>query len=87
MDLELVRDEGRKEGRKEMFYLTTHSIHFYLRLYGGVGHVVKDHSESQTGNPLLPLHGLLFLISSKSSFIGTGRKEMFYLTTHSTHFT
>ena len=24
----------REEGRKEMFYLTTHSTHFYLRLYG-----------------------------------------------------
>ena len=23
-----------KEGRKEMFYLTTHSTHFILRLYG-----------------------------------------------------
>ena len=23
-----------KEGRKEMFYLMTHSTHFYLRLYG-----------------------------------------------------
>ena len=31
-----------QEGRKEMFYLTTHSTHFILRLYG-VGHMVKDH--------------------------------------------
>ena len=37
-------EEGRKEGRKEMFYLTTHSTHFILRLYG-VGHMVKDHSD------------------------------------------
>ena len=36
---------------------------FYLRLYG-VGHMVKDHSDSKRGNPLLP-HGLLFSISSK----------------------
>ena len=28
---------------------------------------VKDHSDSERGNPLLP-HGLLFLISSKGSF-------------------
>ena len=35
---------------------------FYLRLYG-IGHMVKDHSDSERG-----------------------RKEMFYLTTHSTHF-
>ena len=40
-----------------MFYLTTHSTHFNLRLYG-VGHMVKDHSDSKRGNPLPP-HGLL----------------------------
>ena len=48
-----------------MCYLTTHSTHFYLRLYGG--HIVKNHSESERGNPLPP-HGLLFPISSKGSF-------------------
>ena len=32
-----------------MFYLTTHSKH--LRLYG-VGLMVKDHSDSERGNPL-----------------------------------
>ena len=30
--------------------------------------MVKDHSDSERGNPLLPLHGLLFPISSKGSF-------------------
>ena len=55
-------------GRKEIFfYLTTHSTHFILRLYG-VGHMVKDHSDSVRGNPLPP-HGLLFPIKSKGSFI------------------
>ena len=49
-------------GRKEMFYLMTHSTHFYLWLYG-VRHMVKDHSDSEKGN-LLPPHGLLFLINS-----------------------
>ena len=39
---------------------------FYLRLYG-VRHMVKDHSDSERGNPL-PSHGLLFPISSKGSF-------------------
>ena len=33
---------------------------FYLRLYG-VGYMVKDHSDSETGNPLPP-HRLLFPI-------------------------
>ena len=50
----------------------------YLRLYG-VRHMVKDHSDSERGNPLPP-HGLLFPINSKRE------REMFYLTTHSTHF-
>ena len=59
----------RKNGRKETFYLTTHSTHFYLRLYG-VRHMVKDHSDSEKGNPLPP-HRLLFPISSKGSFICT----------------
>ena len=40
---------------------------FYLRLYG-VRHMVKDHSDSERGNPLPP-HGLLFSISSKGYFI------------------
>ena len=66
-------------GRKETFYLTWRKEGnvlfndalntFYLRLYG-VRHMVKDHSDSERGNPLPP-HGLLFLISSKGSFICT----------------
>ena len=39
---------------------------FYLRLYG-VGHMVKDNSDSERRNPLLP-HRLLFPISSNGSF-------------------
>ena len=42
---------------------------FYLRLYG-VGHIVKDNSDSERGNPLPP-HGLLFLTNSKGYFICT----------------
>ena len=40
---------------------------FYLRLYG-VRHMVKDHSDSEKGNPLPP-HRLLLSINSKGSFI------------------
>ena len=40
---------------------------FYLRLCG-VRHMVKDHSDSERGNPLSS-HRLLFPISSKGSFI------------------
>ena len=42
---------------------------FYLRLYG-VRHMVKDHSDSERGNPLSP-HRLLLSINSKGSFICT----------------
>ena len=42
---------------------------FYLPLYD-VRHMVKDHSDSERGNPLPP-HGLLVPISSKGSFICT----------------
>ena len=50
-----------------MFYLTTHLTHF---IYGYMASdiMVKYHSDSERGNPLPPL-GILFLISSKGSFI------------------
>ena len=55
-------------GRKEGNILFNNALNtFYLWLYG-VAHMVKDHSDSKRGNPLPP-HGLLFLISSKGSFI------------------
>ena len=49
-----------------MFYLMTLNT-FYIWLYG-VRYMVKDHSDSMRGKQLVPLHGLLFLISSKGSF-------------------
>ena len=52
--------EGRKEGN--VLFNDTHNT-FYLQLYG-VRHMVKDHSDSEKGNPLPP-HGLLLPISSK----------------------
>ena len=56
----------RKEGNV-LFNDTLNT--FYLRLYG-VRHMVKDHSDSEKGNPLLPQR-LLFPINSKGSFICT----------------
>ena len=47
----LQKHTSNREGRKEMFYLTTHSTHFILRLYG-IRHMVMDHSDSEKGNPL-----------------------------------
>ena len=42
---------------------------FYLQLHG-VRHMVKDHYDSEKGNPLPP-HRLLLSINSKGSFICT----------------
>ena len=65
----MVKDHSHSE-RKEGNVLFNDALNtFYLQLYG-VGHMIKDHSHSKRGNPLLP-HGLLFLISSKGSFIST----------------
>ena len=59
-----------REGRKEGNVLFNDALNtFYLRLYG-VGHnfMVKKQSGSDRGNPVPPLHELLFPISSKGSF-------------------
>ena len=57
-----------KEGRKEGNVLFNDALNtFYLRLYGAI-HMVKDHSDSDRGNPL-PSYRLLFPINSKGSFI------------------
>ena len=61
------RKDDRKEGRKSFIFDALNT--FYLLLYG-VRHMVKDHSDSERGNPLLP-HRLLFPIKSKGSFICT----------------
>ena len=58
---------GRERERNVLFNDALNT--FYLRLYG-VRHMVKDHSDSEKGNPLPP-HRLLFPISSKGSFICT----------------
>ena len=52
---------------------------FYLQLYG-VRHMVKDHSDTERGNPQPALNGLLFLISSKGSFICTDPDSIVYAT-------
>ena len=47
-----------------------HERTLLTRSYVLLPHMVKDYSDSERGNPLLP-HGLFFLISSKGSFICT----------------
>ena len=57
-------------GKKERNVIFNDALNtFYLLLYD-FRHMVKDHSDSERGNPLPP-HGLLFPISSKGSFICT----------------
>ena len=65
--VELFRAPFCTSGRKEGNILFNDT--FYLRLYG-VRHMVKDHSDSEKGNPLPP-HRLLFPIKSEGSFICT----------------
>ena len=57
----------KEKGRNGFFNNALNT--FYLQLYG-IKHSVKEHSDSKRGNPLLP-QGLLFLITSKGSFIST----------------
>ena len=68
---QLVRENEReRERERERDVLFNDALNtFYLRLYG-VRHMVKDHSDSERGNPLPP-HSLLFPISRKGSFICT----------------
>ena len=54
-----------------MFYLTTHSVR----------HMVKDHSDSEKGNPLPP-HRLLFPINSKVLLYAPSHRRI----THTTAF-
>ena len=60
--------QGERERERNVLFNDALNT-FYLRLYG-VRHMVKDHSDSERGNPLPP-HRLLFPISSKGSFICT----------------
>ena len=64
--MHLIQNHGRKE-ENVLFNDTLNT--FYLRLYG-VRHMVKDHFDSEKGNPLPP-HRLLFPINSKGSFVCT----------------
>ena len=57
------------KGRKEMFYLTTHSIHFIYGYTASDIIMVKGHSDSDRGNPLPLFMGYFFPISSKGYFI------------------
>ena len=56
---------------KEGIFLFNDTLYtFYLWLYG-IRHIINNHSDNQRVNLLLPLHGLLFLISNMGYFICT----------------
>ena len=64
-----------KKGRKEQNVLFNDALNtFYLRLYG-VRHMVKDHSDSERGNPLPP-HRLLFPINSKDFLYAPSHRQL-----------
>ena len=57
-------EERERERERERNVLFNDALNtFYLRLYG-VRHMVKDHSDSERGNPLSP-HRLLLSINKK----------------------
>ena len=70
MGLVCFRLQVQREKEREMFYLTTHSTHFIYGYMASDIIMVKDHSDSEKGNPLPP-HMLLLSINSKGSFIST----------------
>ena len=63
-----VQNSSHSQGKQGNDLFNNALDTFYLRLYG-VGHMIKDHSDSERKTPLPPLHGLFFPISSKGSFI------------------
>ena len=66
--LSVFRSSSDRE-RENFFFFYYPLNTFYLRLYG-IGHMVKDDSDSEKGNPLPP-HRLLLSINSKGSLICT----------------
>ena len=81
--------------RKEMFYLTTHPTYFIYSYMASA--MVKDHSDSKRQEETCSCHymsysfrleawGLLHATSHRQDSTYQREREMFYLTTHSTHF-
>ena len=54
----MIKKEGKV--KKEVSVLFNDALNIYYLLVYGVRHVVKDQSDSEVGNLLPPLHGLLF---------------------------
>ena len=70
----MVAHEVATMGRKEGNVLFKDALNtFYLWLYG-VKHMVKDHSDSERGNPLPP-HRLLFLIAARVLLYASSHRQ------------
>ena len=54
-----------------MFYLTTHSTHFTVIQLYGVGYMVNDHSDSESGNPLEGRKEMFYLTTHSTHFMVT----------------
>ena len=80
----MVKDHSDSEkGEREMFYLTTHSTHF---IYGYMGVRERNVLLNDALNTFyLRLYGVRHMVKDHSDS-EKGEREMFYLTTHSTHF-
>ena len=81
---------GEKGGRKDGNVSFNGALNTFNLWVYDVEHMVMDWSLREEENPVSSCHGLLSQISSNESFKciipQTGRKEIFYLTMHSTHF-
>ena len=75
--------QREREREREKCYFNDTLNTFYLRLYG-VRHMVKDHSDSEKGNPLPP-HRLLLSINSKVFLYAPSHRQ--YSTYHSLCYT
>ena len=80
-----LRLYGQRE--REMFYLTTPSTHFILRLYGRKEMFYLTTHSTHFIYGYMEGRNILFNYALNTFYLRLyGRKEMFYLTTHSTHF-
>ena len=93
----MVKDHSDSERERERNVLFNDALNtFYLRLYGVI-HMVKDHSDSEREREIflfndalntfyLRLYGVRHMVKDHSDSEREREREMFYLTTHSTHF-
>ena len=72
--IKMVQETIDYQGRKEMFYFTTHSTHF---IYGYMASdkIVKDHSDSEKGNPLPPHMGYSIRLAARVLLYASSHRQ------------